>query len=230
MKKCVLIGGGNTRTPEYETKEIDEEIVRMANKDHPNFLFIGLASYHSDSYYDVMKKIYQNLGCETSYLKRSNLKNNPDIVKNKILNADIIYIGGGDTVKLMHDVKEYKIDTLLLEAYNNGIIIAGISAGAILISAKGFSDSLIERKESNKHEFVKGLNFIDINFCPHYHNNLNKTQDLEEELKKNNEEVYCLENGSALKIENNKITVIKSLKDSKAYKVTYKDKLIEKEI
>lgn len=232
MKKLVLIGGGDTGrgNTTYETKEIDEEIVKLTEKENPNFLFIGLASSHSDSYYDTMKKIYKELGCTTVYLKKSNLINNPDIVKQKIEDADIIYICGGDTVKLLDHVKEYKIDKLLLEAYNKGTVIAGMSAGAILLSTKGFSDSLIVREESDKHEFIKGLKFIDISFCPHYHSNPIKTKELEEYLSKHNEEVYCLENCTALKIIDEKISVIKSNKKSKAYLVSYKDKLIEKEI
>ena len=50
MSKIVLIGGGNIgrgNTP-YETKEIDEEIVKMTTKEHPNLLFVGLASSFSD--------------------------------------------------------------------------------------------------------------------------------------------------------------------------------------
>ena len=69
----MLIGGGEVgrgRTT-YETKEIDEEIVKMTEKVNPNFLFIGLASSHSDSYYDTMKKIYKDLGCTPVYLKKS---------------------------------------------------------------------------------------------------------------------------------------------------------------
>ncbi|MBQ9019105.1 MAG: Type 1 glutamine amidotransferase-like domain-containing protein [Bacilli bacterium] len=232
MKKLMLIGGGDTGrgTTSYETKEIDEEIVKMTEKEKPNFLFIGLASSHSDSYYDTMKKIYKDLNCETVYLKKKNIINNPDIVVNKIENADIIYICGGDTVKLINDIKEYKIDKLLLNAYNKGTVLAGMSAGAILLSNKGFSDSLIVRGESNKHEFIKGLNFVNLNFCPHYHSNPTKTKELEEYLSKHNEEVYSLENCTALKIVDNKISIIKSNKNSKAFLVSYKDKLIEKEI
>ena len=232
MKKLMLIGGGDTGrgNTTYETKEIDEEVVKMTEKDNPNFLFIGLASSHSDSYYDTMKKIYKELGCTTVYLKKSNLVNNPDIVKQKIEDADIIYICGGDTVKLLDHVKEYKIDKLLLEAYNNGTVIAGMSAGAILLSNKGYSDSLIVRGESDKHEFIKGLKFIDLIFCPHYHANPIKTKELEEYLSKHDEKVYSLENGTALKIIDDKISVVKSIKNAKAYIVSYKDKLIEKEI
>ena len=112
MKRIVLIGGGDIGRGNtlYETKEIDEEIIKMTNKENPNFLFIGLASSYSDSYYDTIKKIYKDLGCNTSYLKKKNIINNPDITKNKILNADIIYIGGGDSIKLINEIKEYKID------------------------------------------------------------------------------------------------------------------------
>ena len=232
MKKCVLIGGGDTGRGDttYTTKEIDEEIVKLTDKENPNFLFIGLASSHADSYYDTMKKIYKDLGCTPVYLKKSNLVNNPDIVKQKIEDADIIYICGGDTVKLLDHVKEYNIEKLLLDAYNKGTVIAGMSAGAILASNKGFSDSLITRGESENYEFIKGLNFVDINFCPHYNTDPKKKDDLEKYLSKNNEEVYCLENNTALEILDDKISLIKSDKSSKAYIVSFKDKLIEKEI
>ena len=224
MKKLMLIGGGDTGrgNSSYETKEIDEEIIRLTNKENPNFLFIGLASSHSDSYYDTMKKIYKELGCTPVYLKKSNILNNPDIVETKIKDADIIYICGGDSVKLINDIKEYKIDKLLLEAYNNGTVLAGMSAGAILLSNKGFSDSLIIRGESDKYEFLNGLNFIDINFCPHYNTDPKKTTDLEEYLSKHNEEVYCLENCTALEIIDGNISIIKSNSKSKVYLKTDK--------
>ena len=49
------------------------------------------------------------------YLKKSNLVNNPDIVKQKINDADIIYICGGDTVKLLDHVKEYNLEDFRIE-------------------------------------------------------------------------------------------------------------------
>ena len=227
--KLMLIGGGEIGrgTKPYETKEIDEEIVKMTNKEKPKLLFIGLANSYADSYYDYIKNIYKNLGCETMYLKKKNVTKNPDIVKNKIEEADIIYIGGGDTIKLMNTVKEYKIDELLKKAKERNCVLAGISAGAILLSKSGFSDSYILREESDKYEFIEGLNFIDINICPHFHNDEKKQKDLEDNLKNNNKEVYGLENCTALKIEDNKMIVIKSKKDSNVYLCKYEKKYIE---
>ena len=56
MKKLVLIGGGDIGrgNTSYETKEIDEKIVKLTGIAKPNLLFIGLASSFSDSYYDTI--------------------------------------------------------------------------------------------------------------------------------------------------------------------------------
>lgn len=217
MKKMILIGGGDIGrgNTAYETKEIDEEIVKMTNLEKPNFLFIGLASSFSDSYYDIIKKIYKNLGCETVYLKKKNIINNPDIVKDKISNADIIYIGGGDSIKLINEVKEYKLDILLKEAYEKGTVLVGISDGAILLSKEGFSDSLILRNESNKHRFIEGINLNDLVICPHYNSSIEKTNELKEQI--NTRKVYGLENCTALKIEDNKKSIIKSNQEKNVY-------------
>lgn len=232
MRKLMLIGGGEIgkSNTEYETKEIDEEIVNMSEKEKPNFLFIGLASSFSDSYYDTIKKIYKNLGCNCAYLKKKNIVNNPEIVKNKIETADIIYIGGGDTVKLLTDITDFQIDKLLKKALDNGKVLAGISAGAILLSKQGFSDSFILRGESKNHRFLKGLGYIDINICPHYNENLQKTKDLENTLKEGGMTVIGLENCTALKVVNNSYQIIKSNLTKKAYKVVYEKKLVEKEL
>lgn len=225
----MLVGGGEIGRGDkpYETKEIDEEIVKMSGLDKPKLLFIGLANSFADSYYDYIKNIYKNLGCETMYLKKKNVTKNPDIVKNKIETADIIYIGGGDTIKLLDTVKEYKIDKLLEDAVKRDCVIAGVSAGAILLSNSGFSDSYILRGESDKYDFINGLNFIDINICPHYHSDEKKQLDLIDCLKADSRKVYGLENCTALKIVDGKITVIKSKNDSNVYICKYNKKLIE---
>ena len=224
MRNVVLIGGGEIGrgNSSYETKIIDEEIVKMTKKSKPNFLFIGLASSYSDSYYDCIKKIYKDLGCECVYLKKKNILNNPDIVKNKIESADIIYIGGGDTIKLLSDIKKYEIDSLLEKITDKGTVLVGISAGAILLSDGGFSDSLILRGESNKHEYIKGLGIVNISISPHYKSNVQKDIEMKEYLKNNKLlSMFCLENCVALKIVDNEYQVIKSSPINNAYLCNY---------
>lgn len=229
MAKLMLIGGGEVGrgNTEYETGKIDEEVVKMTDKVQPNFLFIGLASSFSDSYYDTMKKIYRDLGCTCVYLKKKNILNNPNIVKEKIENADIIYLGGGDTIKLVQDLKEYKIDVLLKEAYDNNKVLVGISAGAIALSRDGYSDAYKLRGESDSYDFVEGLGFVDISFCPHYEKDSERRIDLIEDLKVQNKEVFALENNTALKVIDQEYTVIRSQDNKKAYLCKLKDNLLD---
>ena len=232
MKTCVLIGGGNntdSRLP-YENETIDKEIVKLVKKENPIFLFIGLASNNSDSNYDQIKKYYQKLNCHTEYLKKKNIINNPDIVKNKIQRADIIYIGGGDTIKLLDTIKEYKIEPLLRDAYEKGTILVGKSAGAILLSNKGFSDSYILRGEKDTYEFIDGLNFINVIICPHYHQEEKKTKELEQELLHEKKEVIGLENNTAIIFSDNKKRIITENDNNKVWLCKYNKEYEEIEL
>ena len=220
--KLMLIGGGNTRNGAWETKEIDIEAVKMTGKEKPNFLFVGIASQFADSYYDAMKAIYKELGCECQYLKKKNIINNRDIVENKIRNADIIYIGGGDTIKLMTELEEYNLKDLFVEAVNSNKVIVGISAGAIMLCSEGYSDSLKIRGESDKYDFIKGLGILPIVFSPHHSEE--KDNELNDEI--GNKTIYGLENGVALKIEDNKYTVVKSMINNNAYLINKNSKNI----
>ena len=230
MSKFMLIGGGNIgrNDTKYETEAIDKEIVKMTNKDNPNFLFIGFASSFADSYYKIIKKIYQNLGCNTSYIKKKNLINNPDIVKNKILEADIIYFGGGDTLKLLEKIEEKNLKEVIDKAIANNTVIAGMSAGAIMLCREGYSDSKILREESSKHEFIKGLNYLDIIISPHYEEDNIKTKELISDIKDTNKEVICIPNKCAIKVIDNKYEVISEDKDIKAYIISSKGKKVFK--
>ena len=50
-----------------------------------------------------------------------------------LLQYDSIYIGGGNTYKLLYQIKKYKWDTKLTDFYRQGGIIYGGSAGAIIL-------------------------------------------------------------------------------------------------
>ena len=210
MKKLVLIGGGDVGrgNTSYETDVIDRKIVELTDKANPNFLFIGLASSFSDSYYDTMKKIYKDLGCTCAYLKKKNILNNRDIVEKKITDADIIYFCGGDTIKLVNDLKEYDLVSLLKNTYDSGTVLVG------------YSDSLMLRDEADKYTFIEGLNFIDIAICPHY-NDISKKKELKEDLVNTDKKVYALDNGTALISIDNDISFISSIDKSSAYLVYY---------
>ncbi|MBR4262597.1 MAG: Type 1 glutamine amidotransferase-like domain-containing protein [Bacilli bacterium] len=219
--KYFLIGNGSIgrRGQINELEPFDKIIVEHTKKDNPNFLFIGLASSFADSYYDIMKNNYKRIGCNTSYLKKSNLVNNPDIVKKKIFDADIIYLGGGDSKKLLDSIKEYHLDQLLKESK---AIIVGISAGANVLCNKGLSDYEIENNISNNYVFVDGLSFININLCPHGEDE-KRLSDIS--LDKSINKVLILPTNTMIEVDNNKIKSY-SINDEKVILREYKSNTI----
>lgn len=231
--KMVLIGGGNIGRADtnYETKQIDEAIVRLSEKTNPKFLFIGLASNFADSYYKVIKDIYKNLGCETGKISNKTLTH-MEVVKQKINNADIIYLGGGDSVRLVNILKETKMDEMLKEAVKKDKVIAGISAGAIALCKHGLSDVEIMNNVSDNYVKVNGLGILDYMFVPHFSSDFKKKkEDLKSVLKENkNINTICADNCVALKVIDDKLEVVKSNKDAKCYKTSFKNELILEEL
>lgn len=170
MGKIVAIGGGETGHHEgkYNTAEIDKEIIRLTGKKHPNFLFIGIANKHPDSYYKKMSRIYGGLyGCATDELTLKDL-GYAEISRRKIIEwADIIYVGGGNTLKLTTLWRRFGTDKLLCEAYEAGKVLCGISAGGICWCEYGVSDSRTYKDIDRKYVKVKGIGLLNIIFAPH---------------------------------------------------------------
>lgn len=177
MGKIVAIGGGSTGNhgSAYETGIFDREIVALTGKPSPAFLFIGLANGHPDTYYEAMCAVFRDrLGCTADNLSAVDIKDR-SVAQAKIRNADIIYVGGGNTFKLMKMLRRYGTDEFLAGAYESGKVMCGISAGAICWCSWGNSNSGKRSEGGSAALRVRGLGFADILFCPHYGNADRKT-------------------------------------------------------
>ena len=218
MKKLVLIGGGENGRPgyNYETHEIDKRIVELTNKKTPNFLFIGFAlAKFEESYFQVISDIYnKRFKCNTNMLSITDLQNKTT-VKNKISNADIIYVGSGNTMKLLKYFTNNNLSKLFKISLDKGTVLCGISAGAICWCKGGLSDSI--SSNDRKYSIIDALNYADIILCPHYSSELERKKSLKTELKRyKNSIAIALDNGSALEIVDNKYKVVTSLNKARA--------------
>lgn len=167
MKKLVAIGGGELK--DLETLPLDKEIVKLTGKRHPKALFIPTASEEPEGYIETFHKIYgEKLGCKTDTLLLKEKPSRKEIGK-KILASDLVYVGGGNTLRMMRAWRRSGVGSALKQAYRNGIVLSGISAGAICWFSYGHSDSMsfYSPKKWNYIK-VKGLGLIDAIFCPHF--------------------------------------------------------------
>ena len=144
-------------------------------------------------------------------------------LKEKFLKADLIYVGGGDTVFMIEHWKQSGLLSLIKEAYERGVILAGLSAGAICWFSDIYTDSL-KSEDGTKYAMFKGLNWIKGIISPHYGQ---RTLDFDKIVCYNYQCAYGIEDNAALLIENGEI--IGSISSGgKAYRIVNTDGVLEK--
>ena len=229
MGKIVAIGGGEIS--ENETLEIDRAIVRLTGKLNPSALFIPTASGEPDGYIESFEKVYGGLGCITSTLKLIGEELSEVQIREKILSSDIIYVGGGDTERMLDIWKSKNVDKFLAEAYQNDIVLSGLSAGSICWFKYGHSDSLTYRTGEQQNFFkLEGLGFAKGIHCPHYTEEA-RQEDFDAMVSADDEMGIALDDHCAIEINNVQFKILKSKPEAKAYKVFIKDgHLIKKEL
>ena len=159
MKQIIAIGGGGFGR-EIKDLKIEKYIVDQCISKAPKICFIPTATGDDQAYIDTFYKAFDSLGCKTSHI---NFFKRTINLKEHILDQDIIYVGGGNTKSMLAVWKEWGLDVILNEAYNNNIIMSGVSAGAICWFKQGITDSWKDHQAT-----LDCLNFVDGVCCPHY--------------------------------------------------------------
>lgn len=168
--KIFLCGGGSGK----EIKEATIKFGNLIDKSKP-LLYIPLAmkSKKYDSCLEWLKK-------EMSIIDVKNIDmvtSGEDLYKKNFDNYSAIYIGGGNTYKLLRDIKENNcLDKIKRYIDNDGIVFGG-SAGAIIfgkdIDTCKYEDdnSIIGLKDTSGFDVLSGYSLL----C-HYNDNIIKTE------------------------------------------------------
>ena len=217
-RKIVAIGGGEIK--DLETATIDKRIVELTGKTRPKALFIPTASGDAPGYIETFAERYgDDFGCETHTLTL--IQNPPTFeeMSTLVLDSDLIYVGGGNTYRMMKMWRRLGVDTLLAEAASRGIVLSGLSAGAICWFKYGHSDS---RAFSSSAEWnyirVSGLGFINAIYCPHYHTEKREAAFAQMLAKRGGIGIAC-DNNAAIEIVDEQYRVLTSAPNAKAYKL-----------
>ena len=231
--KIIAIGGGEIGRPGYpvETTKIDKEIIALTGKKKPRLLFVPTASSDSKSYYEVVKKHFgKRLGCKTDVLYLIKGKLTKKQIEEKVFNSDIIYVGGGNTAKLMKVWRKKGLDKILKKAGEKGIVLSGISAGAICWCKYGLSDS--RRFNNPNADFIRvsGMNLVNVTYCPHYDFEPRRKLGLKKLMQKSSGVAIALDNCSAIEIIDDKYSILKSKTKANVYRVLWNKGKFHQEI
>lgn len=230
-KRIIAIGGGEIKNK--TTLEIDGYIADLAKahagEKRANALFIGTASHDSMPYFNSFRKTYTSvydIKAEVALMVYGEMS--VEKIQGKIEAADCIYVGGGDTVFMLDKWKEFGIDKMLIDAYEAGKIICGLSAGAICWFTDMYTDYEIMRGQSADYVLKKGLGVLDGAMCPHFNE---REQDFTNALKKGViNGAYCVENDCAIEFVNGKFTKVISSGGKAYYLENQNGEIIKKEL
>ena len=223
MKKQIIAigGGGFGRNPGEGI--IENYILNQSNAKNPNICFIPTATGDNEAYKNNYYATFTKLNCNPVHLDF--FKRTPDL-ENLINEQDVIFVGGGNTKSMLAVWKDWGLDLILHEAYKNGVVMSGVSAGAICWFEQGITDSWAEDLV-----VMDCLGFIGGACCPHYDEEPQRKPSLNKFLtKKVLNSCYAVDGGCALHIQDEKVfkSVVFS-KNKNSFLVELKDnKVAEK--
>ena len=220
MGKIVAIGGGDLSA--LATEPIDRMIIELSGKRGPRALFIPTASSDSVEYWETFDRAYRlAYGCETDVLYLLGATPDPLEVARKIERADIIYVGGGNTLKMMRRWRRLGVDSLLREAHARGAVLCGVSAGAICWFDSGHSDSMsFYNSDDWNYIAVTGMGLVRGLACPHYNGEINgvpRCQDFHEMVRRKGGVGLAIDNDCALAFVDDGYKVLSAARDAGAY-------------
>tara|TARA_Y100000768_G_scaffold258956_1_gene196989 strand:- start:25561 stop:26259 length:699 start_codon:yes stop_codon:yes gene_type:complete len=188
-------GGGFGRNPGDGV--IEQYILDQSQNKNPNVCFIPTATGDNEAYKVNYYSTFSRLNCNPVHLDF--FKRTPNLEK-LIADQDIIFVGGGNTKSMLAVWKDWGLDKILHEAYNNGVIMSGVSAGANCWFERAVADSWEEELK-----VISCMGFIEGNYCPHYDEEPERRPAVKRFLEKNVfETCYASEGNCALHIRNEK--------------------------
>jgi dipeptidase E len=159
QRQIIALGGGGFAT-EPENLALDRYILAQARVPEPAVAFLPTASGDADSAVVRFYSAYLRLSCRPSHL--AFFRRTLDL-RSYLLAQQVIYVGGGNTKSMLAVWREWGLPALLREAWESGIVLAGISAGAICWFEQGVTDSFADQLRA-----LDCLGFLPGSCCPHY--------------------------------------------------------------
>jgi peptidase E len=150
----VLAKGGGGFTMNERAPALDRYVLELTEKPCPKICFLPTASGDPR---EQVTRFYERFGgwtCETTTISLFHLGRDRIDPIERLLAQDAIYVGGGSMRNMLAIWREHGLDAAMRTAWERGIVLAGLSAGAMCWFEGGVSMS------GGAPEPVAGLGFL----------------------------------------------------------------------
>jgi len=160
-KHIIALGGGGF-SMEPENPLLDDFILSLTGKQKPKVCFVPTASGDAEGYVQKFYAAFPAERADASHLAL--FWRTVSDLREFVLAQDVIYVGGGSTVNMLAVWRAHGLDAILREAWEAGVILCGVSAGALCWFESGSTDAF----GSGLSPLRDCLGFLPGSFCPHY--------------------------------------------------------------
>lgn len=201
VTRCIMAtSGGFVSTDRWDVMEPGETFLRMlalSSKERPRVCFVLTASGDNSEYLSKSYAAMSKLNCDVTHLQLFTQPNAP--IKERLLNSDVIWVGGGSVANLLALWKLHEVNAVLHEAYDNGVILGGVSAGSLCWFQGGPTDSF----GPELRPIINGLGFLPFGNAVHYDSEAQR-RPMAHELIENEtfKRIYATDDGVGILFEN----------------------------
>ena len=194
----------------YESIELVKKFLDK-NTESKKILFIPTATNVDEykKYIHLTQKVFEDFGYEVENFDVSIFSE--EIAKEKLSEAKIVFISGGNTFYLLQELKRKNLITYLKERIENGLLYIGESAGSVIAAPDIEYASVIDDKTvATELDGYAGLNLVDFYIVPHFEEEpFVESSRNTVELYKDKLDLKLINNKEAILVENNNFTIIK---------------------
>ncbi len=159
-RTIVAIGGGGFGREPYDPR-LDDYLLSLVDSNRPKIALLPQATAESKEYIVRFFQAY-SLRAEASWISLFNREIQD--LRSALLSQDLIFVGGGNTANMLAIWRVHGVDEILREAWHDGIVLCGVSAGAICWFESSVTDSFVRQLGP----LQDGLSLLPGSFCPHY--------------------------------------------------------------
>ena len=115
------------------------DALTSTGKDRPRVCLVNTAMGDNLTYYAISYEAFNAAGCDVTELKV--FPQPSDDPEERLCGSDIVWVGGGSVANLLALWRLHGIDTAMRRAWEQGVILGGVSAGSLCWHLGGTTDS-----------------------------------------------------------------------------------------
>ena len=171
MGRIIALGGGGFSDDPLDEhgRGLDQVVLDATGAVMPRACFVPTASGDAEAYTVKFYRAFEGRA-RLDDLSLTLRPRHPHL-REFILGMDAIYVGGGSTVNMLAVWRTHGLDEILREAYERGVVLAGISAGMICWFEQPVTDSFGDGLRP-----MEGMRLLPGSACAHLGNPTRREQ------------------------------------------------------